>query len=158
MSLDGITVNVEGLPDLVQTIDRLIEGFPPAKVEPELHKGAKIMAAELKKTAPVGPSGNLKKAIVTRKLEARWKNPAPYIAAIDRKKAPHGWLVVHGTSGVRKVSPPRMVVIDGRPAVIDNTGIMPPNRFFDKAVEAQTTEVLFRLEVALGKLVEEAIR
>ena len=155
--MDSVTFEIEGMKDLNATIDRLIKGLHPDKVEPELKKGAEIIAKEVRKNAPVGPTGNLKKAVKLKKLK-RWGGPAPYIVAIDRKKAPHAWLVTHGSSGVRQVSPPRHVVIDGQPAIISNTGIMPPNRFFAESVEAKEMEVLFRLDMAFGKMIEEAMR
>lgn len=154
---DEITFELKGQEELVRIIDRLIKGLHPDKVEPELKKGADIIAREVRRNTPKGPTGNLRKAVKVKKLQ-RWGGPAPYICAIDRKKAPHAWLVTHGTSGVRPVNPPRRVVIDGQPALITNTGVMPPNRYFADAVEAKETEVLFRLDMAFGKMIEDAMR
>lgn len=161
-----ITVEVEGYEDLLETIDKMIKGMEPSKIEPELKKGAQIIAGEARKRAPVRkahqgrpkPPGVLKRAIVVKQLERRGSNPAPAIAAIDRKKAPHAWLVTHGTSGVRKVNPPRRVVIGGRPVLITHTGVMPPNRFFAESIRAKQDEVLNRIASATSKNLEEAMK
>jgi len=157
MADEAVTLEAVGLEEFIDTIDKMIAGVKPDKIEPELNKGAKLIAAEARKRAPVGPTGNLKKAVITKKLK-RWGGPAPSIAAINRKKAPHAWLVTHGTSGVRRVDPPHYTTLGGRPALITQTGIMPPNRFFSDAVDAKQGEVLDRLETAVGKLLEDAMR
>ncbi len=154
---DTATFEIEGADDLLATIDRMIAGVKPDKIEPELNKGAKLIAKEVRKRAPVGPTGNLKKAVTTKKLK-RWGGPAPSIAAINRKKAPHAWLVTHGTSGVRRVDPPHYTTLGGRRVKITQTGVMPPNRFFGDAVDAKQAEVLSRLETVVGKLIEDGMR
>jgi hypothetical protein len=154
---DEFSFTLEGDEEFVQTIDRMIKGLHPDQVEPLLNKGARKIAAEVRKNAPVGPRGNLKKAVKTKRLR-RWGGPAPSIAAIDRKKAPHAWLVTHGSSGVRQVNPGRRVVINGQPAFITHTGVMPPNRFFANSVAAKQGEVLADIEKGLGNLLDEAMK
>ena len=99
------TIHVEGVDDLATTIDRMIEGVKPSKIEPVLSKAAGLVASEARKRAPVGPTGNLKKSVRKKKLVRSWETSAAYIVALDRRKAPHAWLVTHGTSGVRQVKP-----------------------------------------------------
>jgi HK97 gp10 family phage protein len=165
------TIEVEGIDDFIETIDRMIEGMHPIKIEPELKKGAQTVAAEMRKRAPVRKQeshnrgglgskkapGVLKRAIKTKQLKRYGRDPAPFIAAIDRKPAPHAWLVVHGTSGARKVDPPRRVIIGGQAAFITHTGVMPPNRFVDDAYNATKDGVLNHIEKAVGNLLEEAM-
>lgn len=148
----------EGVDDLTEVIDQLIKNVKPSRIEPVLSKAAGVIAREARKKAPVGPTGNLKKAIVKKKLVRSWETSAAYIAAIDRKKAPHAWLVVHGTSGVRQVDPPHYTTLGGRRVLITQTGIMPPNRFFDDAIDAKQAQVLTTIEKAIEKLIEEAVR
>ena len=152
------TVHVEGVDDLATAIDRMIEGVKPSKIEPVLDKAAGKIAREVRARAPVGPTGNLKKAVKKKKLLRWFGSPSPYIVAIDRKKAPHAWLVVHGTSGVRRVDPPQMVKIGGRPVLITQTGIMPPNRFFAEGIEAKQGEALSTIEKGVEKILEEAMK
>lgn len=150
---------IEGYDEFIETIDKLVKNVSPAKIEPELKKGAQIFAREMRRLVPIGPTGNLKKSIRAKQLK-RWGNqPAPSIAAINRKKAPHAYMVMHGSHGqVRQVRPPRKVIINGKFAVIDNTGIMPPNSFFSDAIESKQGEVLYRIENAVGKLIEEGMK
>jgi len=152
------TIHVEGMDDLTATIDRMIEGIKPSRIEPTLGKAAGLVASEARKRAPVGPTGNLKKSVRKKKLVRSWETSAAYIAAIDRKKAPHAWLVVHGTSGVRQVNPPHYANLGGQRVLITQTGIMPPNRFFDDAIDAKQAQVLTTIEKAIEKLIEEAVR
>lgn len=153
-----ISFEVEGMDDFAEAIDRMVEGLKPDKIEPILNKAATPIASEVRKRAPVGPTGNLKKSVKKKKLQRFFGSPAPYIVALDRRRAPHAWLVTHGTSGVRQVSPPRMVVIGGRPAVITHTGVMPPNRFFDDAVAAKQEQALGIVEKGISDILEEAMK
>lgn len=158
MADEAITLEVIGIEELTDTIDKMIIGLHPDKIEPSLNKGAQIITREVRKRAPVGPTENLKKAVRTKKLKRWFSAPAPSIATIDRKKAPHAWLVTHGTSGVRRVEPPHFTTLGGQRVKITQTGIMPPNRFFGDSVEAKKGEVLAYLEKAVGKLLEEAMK
>lgn len=172
MAGDSFSVHVEGLDDFIRTIDKLAEGVKPSVAEPIFQKGAQVIAKEAKASAPVrkqeqhnrGGTGSrkapgvLKRAIKVKMLRG-WTGAArPYIAAIDRKPAAHAWLVIHGTKGKRTVSPPRWVVINGRPAVISHTGVMPRNPFWGDSIRSKQDEVLKMVADELGKSLEEAMR
>lgn len=144
--------------DLVDTIDRMVKNLKPEKVEPELFKGAQTFAREIRKNAPVGPTGNLKKAVKTKKLQRWGAGPAPSIAVIDIKKAPHAFLVIRGTSGVRPVDPARFVKIYGTPAFITNTGVMPPNTFFQDSIRVKQDVVLYKLENFVNRQLDEGMK
>jgi len=58
-------------------------------------KGGAIMAAKIKRLAPLGPTGNLKKSIVAKPFQAA--GPSDAFVAIDRKIAPHAHLIEYGT-------------------------------------------------------------
>ena len=152
------TVHIEGVEDLVETIDRMIEGVKPSKIEPVLDKAAGKIAREVRARAPVGPTGNLKRAVKKKKLQRWFGSPAPVIVAIDRKKAPHAWLVTHGTSGIRRVDLPHYTILGGRLVLITQTGIMPPNRFFAESIEAKQGEALSTIEKGVEKILEEAMK
>lgn len=149
---------IEGWEEFIDAVDKLVESIRPEKAEPILHKGAQKMTKALRENAPEGPSGNLKRAIKTKKLQRWGKGPAPSIAAVDRKIAPHVHLVEHGTSGVRPVDPPRIVMIDGKPVKVTNTGRMPPNPFFRRTVESMTSSILDYYEREFGKLIDEGMK
>lgn len=152
------TIEVEGMEDFVETIDRMIEDMKPDKIEPVLDKAARPIAKEVRARVPIGPTGNLKKAIKKKRLKRFFGQPAPYIVAIDRKKAPHAWLVTHGTSGVRPVDPPHLTTLGGRLVKITQTGVMPPNRFFAEGVEAKQGEALSIVEKGVADILEEAMK
>ena len=152
-----ILFEYEGLDEWLGTLERLAGSLEPSKVEPLFKRGAAIAAKEMRAKVPRGPTLNLHKAIKIKKLNRLSGEAAPYIAAIDRKIAPHAWLVIHGTSGVRPVNPPRVVKIGGETVRISNTGRMPPNSFFRDAINNTQKEILFKLEIGIDKLIEEAI-
>ena len=149
---------IEGMDEFLEAVDKLVESTRPDKAEPILHKGAQKMTKALRENAPEGPSSNLKKAIKTKKLQRWGKNPAPSIAAVDRKKAPHVHLVEHGTSGVRPVDPPHYTSFGGKVVKITNTGRMPPNPFFRRTVESMTSTILDFYEREFGKLIDEGMK
>lgn len=156
--MDSINFEVQGMKEFADAVDKLVKNMAPDKIEPVLKKGASIFAKGIRARAPVGKTGKLRKAVRIKKLQRWGKQPAPYIAAIDRKKAPHAFIVMRGTSGVRMVKPPRRVLINGRPATITNTGTMPPNTFFQDGVRAKSGEVLRTITDAVGKLLDEGMK
>ncbi len=139
------TVDIQGMDEINKTIQRLAKSLKPDDVEPVLLKGAKIIATEAKSRAKRGPTGNLKKAIRTKKLKRLGfgNQPAAVIAAVDRKKAPHAHLVEFGHALVR----------NGR--VI---GHVPAYPFWRPAVDAKAGEAMSQVERDLTKLVEEAAK
>lgn len=169
MAADKITFEIQGQEELMQTIDRMVQGMKPDKVEPIYQRGAQILAREVRKNAPVGPDkyvrgrlvpgGTLKKNVKQKKLRRFGpSSPAPTIVAIDRKHAAHAWLVTHGTSGVRPVSPPKRVVIGGQPAIITQTGRMPPNPYFGRSISAKANDVLNYVASGVGANLDDAMR
>jgi len=135
---DYITVKMEGLDELSKALKKLADGLPPEQVEPILKQGAKTITDSMKQKAPKGPTGNLKKAIKVKKLKNNnYAQPAVYIAAVDRKKAPHAHLVEFGHGGPH-------------PA--------PPYPFFRPAVDENENKVYKDVEDGIKKLVERAIK
>ena len=113
--------------DVERNIARAMKMFGPDPVEDVTEGGAKIVYDELHRRTPRGPTGNLVRSIKVKRLERRWQKPAPHIAAMDRRIAPHAWLVEKGPYK--------------RP-------------YFRPAVEAKRGEVARHLENGLRRLVE----
>ena len=88
---------VKGLEDLHKQFHHLVKALDKDQVEPVLEAGANEMAEEIRSRIKEGPTGNLKKSVTTKRLTPLGKNPAAYIAAIDRMQAPHAHLVEWGT-------------------------------------------------------------
>lgn len=88
---------IEGLDELNSQLKKLTESLNPDDVEPILFEGAEILAGEMQLRVR-RKSGLLASAIGAKKLKRKNNNPAPAIAAVDRRKAPHAHLIERGTS------------------------------------------------------------
>lgn len=148
-------VKIEGIKTLKKQLQNLIKAVEPAKVEPITMEAAEMMADGIRKKAPQGPTGNLKKSVNTKQLKRRGKNPAPAIAAVDRKKyvgAPHAHLVDQGSKGVR-------IGKKGAKKYIGKSfGIMPKSGFFRKGVRNTQKKALHHVVTKLQALIEGAAK
>lgn len=88
---------IEGLDKAIQKVRSLVSALEAKNVENVLKNGAQIIADKAEDNAPVD-EGVLKSAIKAKKGKRRGNAVTSAFAAVDRKKAPHGWLVEHGTS------------------------------------------------------------
>jgi hypothetical protein len=68
------SIEIEGLDELNENIKKLIKSVDPDKVEPILLKASDKIAGTIRSLAPVGPTGNLKKSIVSKVLKRRKSN------------------------------------------------------------------------------------
>lgn len=114
--------SLEGLEELQETLEGLAKKVDnEANTEIVYEAADKHVTSAVRSNAPVGPSGNLKNAIVTRKMPVSDNYPALALTAVDRKIAPHAHLVEDGSG-------PRYA--DGK-----YIGEMPPNPFFRSSVQ-----------------------
>lgn len=121
-------VFLEGAEELHRDLQRLADRLLPEEVEPILWKGANIITKEVKRNIAgqfKRHTGNLLRSARTKKLKAYRNEPAPYLAAIDRRVAPHAHLHEFGTVK------------------------MPARPFFRPAVDAKKEEVLTEIERGL---------
>jgi HK97 gp10 family phage protein len=145
------SIRLEGEKEYQDAVRKLVRSVNPDKVEPVLMKAAGIVTKTSKRDAPVGPSGNLKKAVRTKKLKRYYGAAAPAISAIDRKKAPHAHLVHDGTGervGKRGHPPYR-----GK-----RFGRMKAQPFHRNAWNTKRGEVMIYIEQNIKKMVEGAVR
>ena len=124
---DAKGFRIEGLEDLTRQLDEVIKAASADEVEPILYSGAEIITNEVRQQAPLGPTGRLRSSPVARQLKRRGEVPAPAIAAIDRKKAPHAHLVERSRG------------------------------FFRRAVDNRSNEALEHIERALDQLISRAV-
>ena len=82
--------------EVEEQLKKLARQFGPDAVENITEGAAEMVAAELRKRAPLGPTGRLRRSPVVRKMTRRHGRAAPHIAAMDRTVAPHAWLVEYG--------------------------------------------------------------
>lgn len=131
----SVWAEIEGIDELNKTITEMIKGLNPDKVEPILNKGARIITNTAKKNIRREKTGNLKRGIKTKKLKPyAWNQPAPSIACVDRKIAPHGHLLEFGTSK------------------------MPAYPYLRPAVQSKGQQVIDYVTKRIGKLIDDAVR
>lgn len=140
---DQFSVKLDGMDELMKQFQDLQKAVHPDKVEPITLKAARDIAREIRLWAPQGPTGNLRKAIRAKQLKRFGMNPAPAIAAVDRKRAPHAHLVEYGHALVR----------GGK-----TIGHVPANPFFRGAVSASQEPVLKEVIQKLEALIEGAAK
>lgn len=141
-----ISIDVEGLEVLSKRIKSIFSTLESRDVENVLFEGAKIIRAEAKKRAPVGPTGNLKRSIRASRGKRRAKLFATAFSAIDRKRGPHGHLVESGTG-------PRYKKKTGQ-----YVGRMTPAPFFVPAVDATRAQVASVVNQGIARLIEGAAK
>lgn len=110
-------VKVTGIEDAERAIGRIIKSVHPDQVEPVLVDSAEIMTRQVQQNVNAIPpvTGNLARAPVTKQLPARWHGePRPAIAAMDRRIAPHAWLVeFYNHGGTRPYFRPAILATRG---------------------------------------------
>jgi hypothetical protein len=101
-----------------------------------LHDGIKIVQRIARNKAPVGPTGNLKKAIRTGKFKKQRRgNPAVFMG-IDYRRGPHAHLVEYGTK--RRIPTKNRVLkfeVDGQIVYARWARPMPAKPFWRPAVD-----------------------
>ena len=95
---------LQGMEQVNKTLLELASVGDPDVIEPILLEGAETIADAARANAPRGPTGNLKRGIIAKTLKRKLDKPAPSIAAINYKVAPHAHLVEFGHGG-RKAGP-----------------------------------------------------
>lgn len=147
-----IDVRFDGMDELNKTLLEMTKSLDPAKVEPLLKAGAKMIADAARSKAPKGPTGNLKKSIKVKQLTRRGNQPTPFIAAVDRKRAAHAHLVEYGTSGER-IGKKGSRKYRGK-----SFGTMPAKPFFRPAIDEKSAAVINHVQSGIKKLIEEAVK
>ena len=128
-------VTLKGLDILERNMDKLIKDVTYGRTKVIL-TGARKVRKRIKQNAPVGPTGNLKKAVYAKALPETSKSVAVAFAGIRPRKAPHASLVEYGHGGPH-------------PA--------PPHPFFRPAVDSVKDEVKKDIADGLKKLVNGAL-
>lgn len=105
---------IDGLRATQTSIDRLAKSLDPGQVERAAEDSAKMIADDARRRAP-RDEGTLQRAIGTTRLDRQGDQPAPVLARVDRKAAPHGHWVEFGT--VKMAAQPYF-----RPAVMKMAG------------------------------------
>lgn len=111
---DRMSVRMEGVTELRKRFGELAVCLDAGHAEPIILQGAQRTAGAARAKAPYDPKRrprtrrtrkgelvpnvHLRDAIVAKTLKRRGRDPAPAIAAVDRKLAPHAHLLEYGTA------------------------------------------------------------
>jgi len=140
-----INIEIQGKEAFEKTLLALAKSLPNDKVEPLMLEGAKVIAAVAKAKAPQGPTGNLKKAVKAKLLKQISNYPRSAAAAVDRKIAPHAFIIEYGTKPRYQRS--------GR-----YTGIGSAQPFFRPAVDTNKGRIQGEVITKLGNLIDSAMK
>jgi HK97 gp10 family phage protein len=138
-----VGARLEGFGELSVQIKQLAKACKPDDVEEILVRGARVIVNAAKAKAPQGPTGNLKRAIKVKRMKPRGMNPAPVLAAVDRRIAPHADLVENGHALVR------------RGKVV---GHVPAHPYFRPAVDETEGAVTRQVIREIEGLIEKAVK
>lgn len=139
------TIEIQGKEEFEKTLLALAKALPNDKVEPVMLEGAKVVAATAKAKAPKGPTGNLKKGVKAKLLRQVSNYPRSAAAAVDRKIAPHAYIIEYGTKPRYQKS--------GR-----YTGSGPARPFFRPAVDTNKGRIQEEVITKLGNLIDSAMK
>jgi len=127
-------VEMSGLEELLKQVENIASSLSHDVMEKASVEAADIITQEVQNRAPQGPTGNLKRSPITKKLPRRWDLPALVLSAIDYRIGPHAHLLEFGTSRMR-----------ARP-------------FFRPAVQSKAKEALDRIERIAGQAIEGGLK
>jgi hypothetical protein len=149
-----LEVKIGGMGELKKSLLAMEKSLLPDHVEPIMLNGAKTIAKAVKTKIRTGPkpitrTGDLEKGAVAKMLGRIGSDPAPAIAAMDYKKAPHSYLVEYGHDLVRGGKKGKGGVVIGHVA---------PAPYFRPTVDEQQEPTLQEVTNKLGKLIEEAMK
>jgi hypothetical protein len=150
-----MTIKLQGEAEFHAAVQRLVKSVKPDRIEPVIFRAAAIVTRQSKQLAPQRPTGRLHRSIRTRKLQRLFGRPAPAVSAIDRRKAPHAYLVHDWALDYRP--PKERVGQKGyRPYRGKRFGRMPENPFHTQAWEMTQGKALNYIETNVKKMVEGA--
>jgi len=131
--MGNLTFKLEGVLETVKALDKVSNSLKGKAMNKTLLKEAEIIAEDARDRAPLGPTGNLKRSLHAKLLDEKTRFPHVAIAAVDRKIAPHAWIIEFGTSKMT-----------ARP-------------FFRPAVDSRSRKVIDNIKNGAKKLVEKAV-
>lgn len=123
-----MSVEIEGLDELNRKIKKLSDTFEIKNVKKAARKPAGIIQNKVKSKAPVGPTGDLRRSVITKELDNVW------IAAIDQSVAWYAFLIEFGL------------------------GQMSENPFFSEGVKQAAPQASKEFKKNLKSLVDKAVR
>jgi HK97 gp10 family phage protein len=148
----------------MQKLTRMASNLDKKEVEPLLLDAAVTVADEMRRNAPVGPTGNLKRSVVAKLLPSRGFQMRGAFAGVAReKKGYHVHLVEYGTQDARqpkkkKVLASKALMGIGWGQVFGTkVGRMPAKPFLRPAVDTKGRQVLPDIEKKLWNLLIKGV-
>ena len=138
-----MNVEVTGMEKIEENIGKIAQKMEPDVVEGVLLTHANILQQAVITNAPLGPTGNLKRGIVSKVMQRRGNKYAPALVAIDYRIAPHAHLVEFGH-------------IIERTRRGKSFGIVPPHPFFRPAWDSQRESMKVAIEEEIKSNIEGA--
>uniref|UniRef100_A0A6M3K0V5 Putative tail protein n=1 Tax=viral metagenome TaxID=1070528 RepID=A0A6M3K0V5_9ZZZZ len=97
-------IYLKGIDELERNIGKLVKDINKGKTS-ILLKQAQLVRNRIRQKAPIGPTGNLKKAAYAKAMHETIYQPAVAFAGIRPRKAPHAHLVEYGHGGPHPAPP-----------------------------------------------------
>lgn len=135
-----ITIKVTGMDALKKEMKAVMEEMKKACGE-GTDACADRLAAIVRRNAPRGPTGNLQRAVTTKKLPDKPYYPAVTMVGLDYRIAPHQHLVEFGT-GPRQHASGKSV------------GTMPASGFFRKSIDEGRRQIVGTMQTYCRKPIE----
>jgi len=92
-------MKLQGADKLVTSLGKTIDAIDKDKLDPIVLDAANALRAEIRKAAPKGKTGNLKRSLIRKKLPRKTGYPSAAVVRPNMKRAPHAWLVEYGHGG-----------------------------------------------------------
>lgn len=146
-------VSLEGYAELQKKFHAMVDIIDEKEMNKALMKPVRKLRTAIRRAAPRGETGNLRRGIVAGKFKPAIKGAPGFFVRASGKIAPHAWLVEHGTGGLRapthkasKVKTvPWLAAFNGIVRWVTHTGRLPANPFFRRTVDARRNETEARL-------------
>ena len=156
-------LSMQGYSELEKKYKHLINVVDEKQMETALMKPARELQRAIRRKAPKGATGNLKRGVVAKRFKRKIKGHPAVFVAMDYIKAPHANLVEYGTGGLRyptekarKIKPGEswLTTIGGKVVRIRHTGKMPARSFFRSTVDIQKSKIIDEISKAAWNVME----
>lgn len=158
-----ISAVIQGIPDLNSKFERVLDAIDKPEIEPIVMAGARKMRGHVRRGAPKGHTGNLKRGVQAKKLQRRYGYPVAAVVQPNWKKAPHTRWVNEGighirvpTEKARKLAPGSTWFWPGHGRV-SNTGRMGANPFYKSAFDTYGSTVRAEVTAKVKAKIDGAI-
>jgi len=150
MSDSEFGVNLIGIQEVLQRLSALEGKARRVATRKTISAGARIIKREMKRRAPRGPTGNLKRSIRQKVMVKNGGRIAWAVVTPRHEIAPHRHLVVRGTQLRAKKKA-------GIPGLGQITGRVKPNDFIGDTFDAKASEASEVMLNTAAQLLQAAI-